>query len=111
MTDFELLHQYVADRSQDAFAELVRRSHAKRACAHAAAPPHDPEWKEVEQELDEAMSHLREQTRGVLVLRFFEGKTAREVGEQLGISEEAARSASAAPSMSCANASPAAAFS
>ncbi len=25
MTDFELLHQYVADRSQAAFAELVRR--------------------------------------------------------------------------------------
>jgi RNA polymerase sigma factor (sigma-70 family) len=62
-----------------------------RAERHAAAQPHDPEWPDVERELDEAMAALPEQTRGVLVLRFFEGKSAREVGEQLGISEEAAR--------------------
>ena len=64
---------------------------ARNPPRHAAAELPDPEWKEVEQELDDAMSSLGEQTRGLLVLRFFEGKTAREVGEQLGISEEAAR--------------------
>jgi peroxiredoxin len=61
------------------------------AARHAAAQPQDPQWKEVELELDDAMATLPEPTRGVLVLRFFEGKTAREVGQQLGISEEAAR--------------------
>jgi RNA polymerase sigma factor (sigma-70 family) len=170
MNDAQLLHQYVAERSHEAFAELVRRhvdhvysaalrqtgrdsdaaeevtqrvfillankaesldrdpevllggwlfnavryiardvlrkeerrarheqkaaemAHAGRGSPrHAAAQPADPEWKEVEAELDDAMSHLGPRTRGVLVLRFFEGKTAREVAEQLGISEEAAR--------------------
>ena len=68
-------------------ADMSRNASAR----HAAAHPHDPEWKEVEAELDDAMSHLAEPTRGVLVLRFFEGKTSREVGQHLGISEEAAR--------------------
>ena len=61
------------------------------AAGAGAAQPHDPDWHDVEAELDDAMSHLAEPTRGVLVLRFFEGKTSREVGEHLGISEEAAR--------------------
>jgi RNA polymerase sigma factor (sigma-70 family) len=51
----------------------------------------EPAWKDVEEELDEAMAGLDERSRGLIVLRFFEGKTAREVGERLGISEEAAR--------------------
>src|SRR5207247_1523262 len=48
-------------------------------------------WESAEVVLDEAMADLGEQTRGLLVLKFFEGKTAREVGQRLGISEEAAR--------------------
>jgi RNA polymerase sigma factor (sigma-70 family) len=77
-------------RHEKKAAEMA--DHMRRAASrHPAAQPHDPAWQEVEQELDDAMAALPEPTRGVLVLRFFEGKTAREVGEQLGISEEAAR--------------------
>jgi RNA polymerase sigma factor (sigma-70 family) len=165
MTDRQLLRQYVEDRSQEAFAELVRRHvdvvysaarrqargndhlaedvtqqvfvllaqkaatlgdevliggwlyNAARLCAcdlarkeqrraiheqkaaamademrNASAPGvRSDKWDDAEQALDEAMGDLDEKTRGVLVLRYFQGKTAREVASYLGISEEAAR--------------------
>src|SRR5688500_7716897 len=75
--------------SRDVLRKEERRArHEKKAAEmadhtrdarQAAAQPHDSQWREVEAELDEAMSHLPEPTRGLLVLRFFEGKTAREV--------------------------------
>src|SRR5215204_6284718 len=58
-----------------------RARHEKKAAEMAdqtrrarSEPSRDPQWKEVEADLDEAMSHLPEPTRGLLVLRFFEGK-------------------------------------
>jgi peroxiredoxin len=51
----------------------------------------DPNWIAAEAVLDDAMARLGPTTRGLLVLKFFEGKTSREVGQRLGISEEAAR--------------------
>lgn len=42
-------------------------------------------------ELDEAMLELRASEREVLVLRYFSGKSVREVGEALGIREDAAQ--------------------
>ena len=50
----------------------------------------DAEWRELAPLLDEGMSRLRGKDRDVLLLRFFERKTAREVGLSLGISEDAA---------------------
>ena len=41
--------------------------------------------------LDSALMRLRERDRRALALRFFEGRTAREIGLLQGISEEAAR--------------------
>ena len=41
--------------------------------------------------LDAGLARLREQDRQALVLRYFQGRPLREVGEALGISEEAAR--------------------
>ena len=41
--------------------------------------------------LDEAMLELRERDRHALVLRFFEGRSLRELGGVIGASEEAAR--------------------
>ncbi len=57
----------------------------------AAATPHNASWSDAEAVLDEAMADLDEPSRGLLVLKYFEGKTAREVGAALGITEEAAR--------------------
>jgi len=48
-------------------------------------------WKEVGPLLDEAMTHLRKGEQDAVLLRFFSGKSLREIGEALGISEDAAQ--------------------
>lgn len=84
--------------ARDALRKQQRRAAHEQKAAEMAqqvraanAPRDDDPWHDAEEVLDEAMAAMPEQTRGLIVLKFFEGKTAREVGERLGISEEAAR--------------------
>ena len=49
------------------------------------------EWPHIEPLLDEAMSALDDTDRTAVLLRYFENKSLREVGQTLGASEEAAR--------------------
>ncbi len=49
------------------------------------------DWAGIEPLLDEAMENIDEAGRSAILLRFFDGKSFREVGLLLGISEEAAR--------------------
>lgn len=52
----------------------------------------DPKtWTSVGPLLDEAMAQLNEKDRNAIVLRFFEGKPLREVGDAIGASEDAAK--------------------
>src|SRR5204863_9907589 len=51
----------------------------------------EPSHADLHPELDEAMLELREGDREALVLRYFSGKSIREVGEALGIREDAAQ--------------------
>src|SRR2546421_127186 len=74
--------------------EQRRARHESKAAEmanHSRSEGRDDPWSSAETKLDDAMAHLGVQSRGLIVLRFFEGKTAKEVGERLGISEEAAR--------------------
>lgn len=48
-------------------------------------------WPQVGPLLDGAMAELNEKDRNAIVLRFFEGKPLKEVGEALGASEDAAK--------------------
>lgn len=160
MNDTELLNQYAAHRSQEAFALIVRRyaglvhSSARRQVgdAHAAedvtqavfltlakkaasllpdvvlsswlltatryaasnarvfaarrvhheskaasmAAKHvddsrDAGWDDIAPALDEALAELPEAHRDALALRFFDGKTLREVAGALRITEDAAK--------------------
>jgi RNA polymerase sigma factor (sigma-70 family) len=50
-----------------------------------------PEWTRVEPWLDEAMETLGEPDRTAILLRYFEDKSLREVGQALGMSEDAAQ--------------------
>jgi len=50
-----------------------------------------PAWSEIEIFLDDAMAALDETDRSAVLLRFFENKSLREVGEALGASEDAAQ--------------------
>ena len=50
-----------------------------------------PVWSEIEPFLDEAMESLDEADRSAVLLRYFESKSLREVGEALGASDDAAQ--------------------
>ncbi len=49
------------------------------------------EWTQIEPLLDDAMAALDETDRSAVLLRYFENKSLREVGEALGASEDAAQ--------------------
>lgn len=49
------------------------------------------EWEQLRPVLDDAMVELSERDRQVILLRFFENCRLRDVGEKLGLSEDAAR--------------------
>jgi RNA polymerase sigma factor (sigma-70 family) len=49
------------------------------------------DWTQIEPLLDEAMHALDESDRTAVLLRYFENKSLREVGETLGTSEDAAQ--------------------
>ena len=51
----------------------------------------DNHWNQIEPVLDEAMAALEEDDRAAVLLRYFQGKTFREVGAALGASEDAAQ--------------------
>jgi sigma-70-like protein len=48
-------------------------------------------WPDIEPLLDEAMQSLEDSERAAILLRYFENKSLREVGEALGASEDAAQ--------------------
>jgi len=48
-------------------------------------------WTQIEPLLDEAMQSLDQTDRAAILLRYFENKSLREVGEALGASEDAAQ--------------------
>jgi RNA polymerase sigma factor (sigma-70 family) len=48
-------------------------------------------WEQLAPFLDECVGELRTEERDALILRFFERKTAREIGERFGLTEEAAQ--------------------
>ena len=53
--------------------------------------PENELWSAVEPHLDAAVAALGETDRQAVLLRFFEGKRLREVGERLGMGEDAAK--------------------
>ncbi len=53
--------------------------------------PADALWQQVRPELDDVMHELNQEDRIAVVLRFFEGRSLREVGLTLGLTENAAR--------------------
>jgi RNA polymerase sigma factor (sigma-70 family) len=54
-------------------------------------PALQPDWDQLRPVLEEVMHHLGETDRLAVLLRFFQSKSLREVGEALGLSENAAR--------------------
>src|SRR2546421_6045128 len=51
----------------------------------------DPFWEQVAPHLDAAMDHLSEKDRAAIVLRFFDRKSFRAIGEALGTTDDSAQ--------------------
>jgi uncharacterized protein (TIGR03435 family) len=72
-----------------------RRRHLREQEAYMEAvtnpTPTESTWEQLSPVLDEAMAQLRDRDRDAIVLRFFQNKNLREVGEALGVEERAAQ--------------------
>jgi RNA polymerase sigma factor (sigma-70 family) len=72
----------------------IRRAHREQE-AHMQSilnePPLDETWMQIAPLLDAAMANLNEADRNAVVLRFFDGKSIKEVGAALGTTEDTAK--------------------
>jgi RNA polymerase sigma factor (sigma-70 family) len=71
--------------------QIATEMNATNETAHFAKYAGTPDWMNIEPLLDEAMSVLDETDRAAVLLRYFENKSLREVGRQLGVSDDAAQ--------------------
>ena len=71
----------------------IRRARREQeACMQTILNENESEaWRQIAPLLDAAMAGLNETDRHAVVLRFFDGKSLREVGTALGANEEAAK--------------------
>ncbi len=69
--------------------ELNHRRKMERYSKELAAESEDPLWISTEPHLDDAIDRLPETDRRMIVLRFFEGLSFKEIGAKLGKSEDA----------------------
>jgi RNA polymerase sigma factor (sigma-70 family) len=88
------LYRQTCRRAADHVRAETRRKAREKAAAEtvAAANPADTlDSRHLARELDDALLSLPATDRDALVLRFFEGKEYRAIGNLLGLSEEAVR--------------------
>jgi RNA polymerase sigma factor (sigma-70 family) len=72
--------------------EMRRRAREQEAVAmELESTQTEALWHQVAPHLDEAIGFLSDKERDALMLRFFEQKSAREMAQALGVSEEAAQ--------------------
>jgi len=73
--------------------EARRRAREREAALmnESIAPSETEHWEQIAPQLDYLLAQLPEASRDALLLRFFERRTAGEIGRELGISEEAAQ--------------------
>lgn len=72
-------------------SESRRRAREEKAAAMQNVEANQCEPSSLVLEIDEALDELSETDRQALLLRFFDGQNMRELGERLGISEDAAK--------------------
>jgi RNA polymerase sigma factor (sigma-70 family) len=72
-------------------SEQRRKRREEEAALMTNQTDSDPVWKEIAPQLDDALGRLGETDRSALLLRFFEQSSMRDVGQALGLSEEAAK--------------------
>jgi len=98
LTAHPVLAGWLHRTAQNLAANAVRSEVRRRAREQQAAAMNDllsPEpgvgWEEIAPHLDAALGELSEPDRDAVLLRYFERKSAREMAQTLGTSEEAAQ--------------------
>ena len=93
-----LLSGWLHRTSQNIAAQTVRTDVRRRAREQEAAAMNellaaepDNVWERIAPQLDAALEALSEPDRDALLLRYFECKSAREMAQALGVSDEAAQ--------------------
>lgn len=74
--------------------EFRRRTHEQEAHAMhelCHSPASDIDWEHIRPVLDQVMHKLKESDRDVILMRYFENRQLADIGEKLGLSEDAAR--------------------
>ena len=86
------LHRTTVNVTIDTWRSETRRFNREQQAATMEPPEADnAKWEEIAPNLDEAINELEEMDRRALLLRFFNGKTMRDIGVALGVSEDAAK--------------------
>jgi RNA polymerase sigma factor (sigma-70 family) len=91
------LHQVTRRTAIDVVRREARRQLREQIATemNAVSAPNEPNvasaWTDIKPLLDEAISTLDEADRVAVLLRYFENKPLREVGRQLGVSDDAAQ--------------------
>ena len=86
------LYQVACHAAVDVVRREARRQAREQIAVQMSATPDQPaDWSHIEPLLDEALKSLEDQDRAAVLLRYFENKSLREVGEALGASEDAAQ--------------------
>ena len=98
LMDRPVLSGWLHRTAQNIAAQTVRTDVRRRAREHEAAAMNemlsaepDALWGHIAPHLDAALCELSEADRDVLLLRYFERKSAREMAQTLGTSEDAAQ--------------------
>jgi len=98
LADRPVLSGWLHRTAQNIAAQTVRTDVRRRAREQEAAAMNEllsnepgASWDEIAPHLDAALGELSEADRDALLLRYFERKSAREMAETLGISNEAAQ--------------------
>jgi RNA polymerase sigma factor (sigma-70 family) len=98
LMDRPVLSGWLHRTAQNIAAQTVRGIERRRAREQEAVAMNEPSaaesdaaWKDIAPFLDTALGELNEADRDALLLRYFERKSAREMAQTLGVSDEAAQ--------------------
>jgi RNA polymerase sigma factor (sigma-70 family) len=85
------LYQVTRRTAIDVIRRESRRQARERLAAEMADMNTAATWTHIEPLLDDAMEALEETDRAAILLRYFENKSLRDVGQSLGVSDDAAQ--------------------
>jgi RNA polymerase sigma factor (sigma-70 family) len=96
LTDRPVLAGWLHRTTQNLAANAVRsdvrrRIREQEAAAMNESSEPDASWEQIAPHLDAALTSLSEADRDALLLRYFEGKSANQIAQTLGVSDEAAQ--------------------